>query len=188
MSTALVLLAAGLSRRMGQDKLLMQRHGKPLYRYALELMECFPDCSRLVVSNIEEIADAAQALGFQTIGNPLAAQGMGTSVAAAAACLREERAVFLNADQPYFTAGCLALLLACGRDTDAIVVPRVQGQPKSPCVFPRRFYPDLMVLQGDRGGRAVYSLYPEEIHYLDFPDPRPFQDFDTPEDWAREDT
>ena len=79
MSTALVLLAAGLSRRMGQDKLLMQRHGKPLYRYALELMECFPDCSRLVVSNIEEIADAAQALGFQTIGNPLAAQGMGSA-------------------------------------------------------------------------------------------------------------
>ena len=93
MSTALVLLAAGLSRRMGQDKLLMKRHGKPLYRFSLELMGSFPDTSRLVVSNIGEIIDAAQALGFHTIGNPLAAQGMGTSVAAATACLREERAV-----------------------------------------------------------------------------------------------
>ena len=186
MSTALVLLAAGLSRRMGQDKLLMKRHGKPLYRFSLELMGSFPDTSRLVVSTSGEIIDAAQALGFHTIGNPLAAQGMGTSVAAATACLREERAVFLNADQPYFTAGCLALLLACAQETDAIVVPRVQGLPKSPCVFPRRFYPDLMMLEGDQGGRAVYQLYPEEVHYLDFPDPRPFQDFDTPEDWARD--
>ena len=188
MSTALVLLAAGLSRRMGQDKLLMERHGKPLYRYALELMASFPDTSHLVVSNIGAITAAAQELGFQTIGNPQAALGMGTSVAAAAACLREERAVFLNADQPYFTAGCLALLLACARDTDAIVVPRVQGQPKAPCVFPRRFYPDLMMLRGDQGGRAVYQLYPEEIHYLDFPDPRPFRDFDTPADWEQDDT
>ena len=138
MSTTLVLLAAGLSRRMGCDKLLLNLNGQPLYLRALALMAQFPQAKGLVVSNTREILDAAHSRGYAAIQNPLAHLGMGTSVAAAARRLDTDCAVFLNGDQPALSRNCLEKLLETAARTAQIVVPRAAGQSCSPCVFPRR--------------------------------------------------
>ncbi len=185
MELSLVLLAAGASRRMGRDKRNLELGGKTLFQRALDLMGSFPEAVSLVVTNDPALAEQARARDFLVVPNPRAEEGMGTSVAAAAEVLFSRFVIFFNCDQPFLDHDCVAALLACAQATNRIVVPRCQGRLRSPCVFPRRFYSELAQLSGDRGGKMVYARHPDEVYYLEFPDPRPFQDVDTPEEWEQ---
>lgn len=186
--TAAVVLAAGLSRRMGDaDKLLLPFGGAPLYRRALRLAASLDAGARLVVTNHPAIAAEARAMGFAVVPSPQAGEGMGCSVAAGAAALGAPiaRAAFLNADQPFLRAETVGALVRLSAQTDGIAVPRVEGRPCSPCVFPRRFFGELAALTGETGGRAVWKRHAEDVRFYDAPDAAEFADVDTPEAYAR---
>ena len=112
---AAVVLAAGFSRRMGTDKLLLEVGGAPMYRHALRLATALPVRTRIVVTNHPAIAREAEVMGFTAVPSPRAGEGMGCSVAAGAAALGSEGcAVFLNADQPFLQVETVKTLLdAC---------------------------------------------------------------------------
>lgn len=185
MRIALVLLAAGSSRRMGRDKLSLVLEGKPLYLYAIELLAAVPGEQRIIVTNNPNIRAAGEAHGFTVLENPDAPQGIGTSVAVATRAVDADFALYLNCDQPLLTTDCVEKLIAAAKETGKIVVPVYQGKHKSPCIFPRRFYPQLIHLREDNGGRAVYRHHPEEVHFVEFTEMRPFWDVDTPEEWEK---
>jgi molybdenum cofactor cytidylyltransferase len=50
-------------------------------------------------------------------------------------------------------------------------------------LFDRRIFPDLMALQGDVGGRALFAKYP--ITWVPWHDPGLLLDVDTPEDYQK---
>jgi len=50
-------------------------------------------------------------------------------------------------------------------------------------LFDRVTFPDLELLQGDVGGRAIFNKYP--VSYLPWHDPSLLLDIDTPEDLAK---
>lgn len=184
---AAVVLAAGLSRRMGRDKLMLPLGDHPVFAYAIDLAARLPAAQRIVVTNTGEIADYARQKGCSVVPSPYAAQGMGHSVAAgAAAVCPDVRAVlFINADQPFLTEALVHTLCMTCVQTDQITVPRIQGRPCSPCVFPARFLPELMALAGDRGGKQVYQAHPEETCFVDWTEPDCFADLDDPETYRR---
>lgn len=182
---AAVLLAAGLSRRMGTDKLMLPVQGKPLYAHALGLMQSLRADVRLVVTNNPLIAADATQRGFDVVSNPAAADGMGTSVAAGAAALHESvhYAVFLNADQPFLAPQTVGRLIEAARQSEKIVVPHVDGKPCSPCVFPQRFFPALAALDGARGGKVVWDAHPASTLHLPLAITDDCRDVDTPDDY-----
>ena len=61
-------------------------------------------------------------------------------------------------------------------------MPRCDGRPQSPCIFPAAFREELTGITGDRGGRQVYQRHPEAVVFCDFSSGQEFLDIDTIED------
>ena len=84
-------------------------------------------------------------------------------------------------DQPYLTAEAI-LELVHAFSPGRIVVPRWGDHRGNPSVFDRRFFPDLLALDGDRGGQRVIAAHSESVIEVPFP-AWLGNDIDRPEEW-----
>ena len=183
---AVVILAAGLSRRMGStDKLTLEFAGQPLFRRSLLLAKALQPVCCVVVTNTAKICEAAQDEGFLVTDNPDAVSGIASSIVCGVRAIHGcgcEHVLFMNADQPLLRLEVVQRITEAGQAADCILVPRCEGKPKSPCLFPVRFCAELAGLSGDKGGRQVYRRHPEAVQFIDFTEPEDFFDIDTQED------
>ena len=185
---AAVMLAAGLARRMGRQKLLLQLQGKPVVRVSVEhLVSHVEDV--VVVTGPEDTAirQALEGLPVRFAVNPRPQDGQGTSIAAGVAALKPWTTAALIAlgDQPRMPAAVVpALLDAFRRSGQAIVAPVYQGVHGTPVLFSSEVFGELRALTGDAGARAVVKVNPERVEAVAFDIAMP-PDVDTPEDYAK---
>lgn len=180
-----VVMAAGLSKRMGADKLSLPLEGKPVFMHILSSVRDMPFGERLVVTNQEQIAQYAEQCGFRVVPSPDAVLGMGHSVAAGAraVCEDAQALMFLNADQPFISREIVEKLCDLFMEKNQIIVPCIQGKPSSPCIFPIRFCRELAALTGEQGGRQVYRKHLDETYFAEQQSPESFADLDSPADY-----
>ena len=79
---------------------------------------------------------------------------------------------------------CAVLLTAGGAAQAAgalAVVPTVDGKRGNPVVWSRRFFPDLMAIEGDIGARNLIGRYPEAVTEVPVTGRGAFVDVDTPD-------
>jgi len=62
-----------------------------------------------------------------------------------------------------------------------IVVPTIDGQRGNPVVWSRRFFPDLMAVEGDIGARHLIGRYGEAVVEVQLAGTAALTDIDTPE-------
>ena len=185
---AAVMLAAGLARRMGRQKLLLQLQGKPVVRWSVEHIVSHVE-DVVVVTGPEDTAirQALEGLPVRFAVNPRPQDGQGTSIAAGVAALKPWTTAALIAlgDQPRMPAAVVpALLDAFRRSGQAIVAPVYQGVHGTPVLFSSEVFGELRALTGDAGARAVVKVNPERVEAVAFDIAMP-PDVDTPEDYAK---
>ena len=92
---------------------------------------------------------------------------------------------FLLADQPQIEPSVIrALIEYHAAELCPIIAPLVMmGQRTNPVLFDCTTFPDLMDLQGDVGGRAIFSRH--YVEYMPWHDDRLLLDVDKPEDYQR---
>jgi molybdenum cofactor cytidylyltransferase len=185
---AAVVLAAGLARRMGRQKLLLQLQGKPVVRWSVEHVVSHVE-DVVIVTGPDESAlrQALEGLTVRFVVNPRPQDGQGTSIAAGVAALKPWTTAALIAlgDQPRIPAAVVpALLEALRRSGKAIVAPLYQGVQGTPVVFSSEVFAELRALKGDAGARAVVKENPERVELVAFDLAMP-PDVDTPEDYAK---
>ena len=53
-----------------------------------------------------------------------------------------------------------------------------QEKMGNPCIFGSRYYPQLLKLSGDRGGKVLIRQYPEDVFNYQIRDPQELLDID----------
>jgi molybdenum cofactor cytidylyltransferase len=183
-----VILASGLSRRMGCNKLLLPLGGSTVLD---QFLSGFPYAlfeNVIVVHGEGEVAAIARRYPVVLCHNQKPEAGkshsiqLGLSVSTA-----EDGILFAVADQPLLTGGVIARLIEMfyKKKCQKIIVPKVQGAPANPVVFPTACRDELAVLQGDSGGRQLLDRQPDRVCYLPFASGEEFCDIDTPELYQR---
>lgn len=183
-----VVLAAGLSRRMGKAKLLLPLEGKPILRWSVEALQ--PHVDQLVVvvpPDDAAIRIALDGLRVRFATNPQPDAGQGTSVATGVKTLPPDAtaAVIALGDQPRLPDGLVRDLLATFSSSGKpIAAPVYRGVQGTPVVFAASVFGELRTLEGDAGARAVVRKDPRRVSTLTVDADMPF-DVDTPDDYAR---
>jgi molybdenum cofactor cytidylyltransferase len=62
-----------------------------------------------------------------------------------------------------------------------VVVPTIEGKRGNPVVWSRRFFPDLMALEGDVGARHLIATYADVVAEVPVEDAAALTDVDTPD-------
>lgn len=175
-----IILAAGLSSRMGANKLLLPYAGKPILQHVIDLVAALPFYSRTLVSRAESLAGVAIPKGFRCLINPTPEAGQSASMRLGLEAAAGDGYLFFQGDQPLLDAETVKAVLALA-DGGSIVVPRHAGRPGNPVFFPARLKSELMAVKGDRGGRSVRDAHAMSCRYVDIARPAPLWDVDSPE-------
>ncbi len=184
-----VILAAGESKRYGQAKQLLDWRGEPFVR-AVAKAALEAGLSPVVVvtgANAEKIESAVSGLDLGIVYNADWRSGQGSSIKIGVSLLNPSTvggAVFLLVDQPQVTTSVLrALVEKHAEGLYPVVVPMVIDQRANPVLFDRSTFRDLLSIEGDVGGRAIFHKY--RVEYLPWHDDRLLLDVDTPEMYQR---
>jgi molybdenum cofactor cytidylyltransferase len=185
---AAVVLAAGRSTRMGAtNKLTAEILGKPLVRIAAEAALGSHAKPVIVVTGHqrEGVEAALASLPVQLVHNPDFASGLGSSLKAGIAAVPADAdgVIVLLGDMPQVDAHLVDRLIAAfDPEKGALaVVPTFEGRRGNPVLWSRRFFPDLMGIEGDVGARHLIGRYGEAVIEVPVTGKATLVDVDTPE-------
>ena len=185
---AAVVLAAGRSTRMrGPNKLLAEIARRPLVRIVAEEALASRADPVIVVAGHQraEVVNALAGLRVRIVHNPDFAEGLGTSLRAGIAAVPadSDAAIVCLGDMPRVDATLMNRLIAAfDPDRGAlVVVPTFEGKRGNPVLWSRRFFPDLMAIEGDVGARHLIGRYSEAVAEVPVEGKATLIDVDTPE-------
>jgi molybdenum cofactor cytidylyltransferase len=166
---AVVILAAGAARRMGRPKQVEAIGGIPLLLRALSTAAAGGGPIYVVTGAHAELVNALlgnlpSGIARQVNGrlhvlyNPHWEAGQSSSLHLSVRNLPPEieAAIWMPVDQPYLEARLLRQLDAAWRSGAGLVAPEVEGELRgAPALFDRQFWPRLLKVEGDSGGRGI---------------------------------
>jgi len=176
-----ILLAAGEGRRFGAGKLVHRLDdGTPMaLASARRLTAALDDVIAVVADSRSEVAELLDDAGLCIVVNPLAGEGMGTSIACGVAARPGAEAwIIALGDMPYVPQSAIRAVvdrLSGGAD---IAAPHYRGQRGHPVGFSRRHATALMRLRGDEGARAVLNRHRQSLELIEVHDPGVVLDID----------
>lgn len=175
-----VVMAAGSAKRFGANKLAMEFHGQSLFRHALDAVPAQQFKSVVVVTQYPEFVEVVKSYHFASILNNRPNLGQSHTLQLGLAALQDcDGVLFQVADQPLLHQERINALIALWqKQPEKIAALAHEGKRGNPCLFPARFFPELMAISGDRGGSAVIRNHPGDLILLEAPEEELF-DVDT---------
>jgi len=189
MTVAAIILAAGLSRRLGRPKQLLDWGGVPLVRHSLLTAQQSMLAAVAVV--VGHQADAVRAsvadLAVPCITNDAYASGQASSVACGAQWFLTQSydaLMVLLCDQPLLTVDHINAGIAAWQATQpAVLIPQVVGQATNPVIWSAATVPLLTTLTGDQGGRVLFGVGKVVPQFWPIDAPELLHDIDTDADY-----
>ena len=175
-----VIMASGLGKRFGSNKLMADFQGKPMIQRALEATAgLFSQC--VVVTRHEDVAALCREQNVDVVLHDLPYRS--DTVRLGLEALGDlDACMFLPGDQPLLRRETVANLLQNWQQhPDCIIRPIHEDTEGSPVLFPSWAFPELKNLPEGRGGGVVIKKHPQEIFRVSVSNPFELADADTPE-------
>lgn len=186
--TAAVVLAAGMSSRMGVNKLLIPIDGKPMVAHVVDTLLASPVASVVVVLGHQ--ADAVRAAlhdrPVRFVHNPSYAEGLSTSLRCGVQALARDgvdAALIGLGDMPWVSSRVLETLIdAFDADAGAsICVPAFGKKRGNPVLWAARHFDELASLTGDVGGKVLFGRHESSLREVAVAEAAVTIDIDTPD-------
>jgi molybdenum cofactor cytidylyltransferase len=184
---AAIVLAAGLGRRMGAIKPLLEIDGEPLLTRVLHAIDAAGVDRTIVVlgRSATQIRSRVDLSLHQVVVNSTPELGLSSSLRLGIAELPADAdgVLVFHADMPYVSPATIrAVRLAAVRGA-RVSAPRYRGVRGFPVYFARSCFSELLDgLCGDAGGRELLEEHPEWVELVDVEDPGSIRDLDRPTD------
>jgi molybdenum cofactor cytidylyltransferase len=186
---AIVILAAGISSRLGSPKQLLSYKGQNLLRFSVDAA-LETGCQSVFVvlgANSDLIRRELKDKPVIIIENTGWEEGMASSIRWGLenimnTILRPDCVIFMVCDQPYVNSSLLLNLLEKRQETGMpIVASSYEDKIGTPALFHKSLFPALMELTGDKGARKLIADHPEKVATVSFPEGK--TDIDTVSDY-----
>jgi molybdenum cofactor cytidylyltransferase len=168
----LLVLAAGFSKRMGKQKLLLPIEGQSLIQFLVKkLLDTTAD-GIVVVTNSEyqEVKTEVDYMPVVVLENDHSYLGMSSSLKVGITYLKNRQAgaaVVLLADQPTIDKETINLLIENHRlNKQPILQTYYRTNPSHPVLFSNRWFDELLTISGDKGARDLLEKNREHVHYV----------------------
>ena len=177
-----VVMAAGNARRFGENKLAAGVGGRSLILRALEAVPGDEFETVAVVTQYPEVMDLAERFRFLAVRNEHPDWGISHTIHLGLRALGDcDAACFLVSDQPLLRRESVRALAELWRARpDKIAALAHGGVRGNPCIFPARFFPELLSLTEGHGGNTVIRRHEEDLILWEVPEEE-LTDVDTPE-------
>jgi molybdenum cofactor cytidylyltransferase len=184
-----VVLAAGSSSRMGENKLLLRLGGSTVLRRAVATAVAGGLDPVLVVIGHESEGTRAELAGLACtpVLNPDHARGINSSLRAGIAAVPGgcAAAVVMLADMPFVTAEMVGAVVERFRSGGAPLVLSVYDDVLAPpTLYTRELFPELSALEGEACGKRIMKRHRGEAHEIAWPAAK-LADLDVPADVER---
>lgn len=178
--TGCVIMASGLGKRFGSNKLMADFHGKPLFLRAVDATEGLFD-ERVVVTRHADVAEVCRNLNIPVVLHDLPHRSdtvrLGLEALGDVDCC-----LFCPGDQPLLRRCTVEIMLENWKMFQKLIFrPCFEDTPGSPVLFPRWAFPELRSLPEGKGGGYVIRNHPDSVHTVQVPTAFELADADTPE-------
>jgi len=192
-----VVLAAGMSTRMGRNKLLLTYRDKPLVVHAVETLLASTVSEIIVVlghesekvwDQLESCAgqgtSGAQKGRVRLVKNPDYRDGLSTSVRTGvqAVCPEADAIMIYLADQPLLEPADVDRIVegfaAAKAGNKMIVVPFFKGERGNPVILDASLRDAILGIVGDVGCKGVIKRYPEKVYAIEMENDHVVRDVD----------
>lgn len=175
-----VIMASGLGRRFGGNKLMADFGGQPMICRSLNATQGIFS-RRIVVTRHDDIAALCREHGIDVLRHDLPHRS-DTIRLGLNALPDSDGVMFCPGDQPLLRQDSVAALaLSFSARNDRIWRVAHGDMPGSPVVFPRWAFPTLHALPKGAGGGHVIRQHPEQLSCLQIDNPLELMDADTPD-------
>lgn len=181
------ILAAGESKRMGKNKLLLEVEGKRVIEWTVDSFRGIADDIVVVLGHRpEDLTPVLKELGVRWTVNKNYEEGMASSFKEGIRELRNCGAAFLAlGDQPFVDEDFLKKAIDVWRVRRAKIVSPVHGGKKGhPVLFDRSLFGEILSLERHETIRDVIHRHVDELHLVRA-GKWSIVDMDTPEDFAK---
>lgn len=191
MITAIVL-AAGYSRRMGRNKLLLAYKGRPLLAYIVECILAAKVGRVVVVTGYEadQVAATLHGKDVQIVHNPDHEKGMTSTIQTGVAAADGEGYMICLSDMPYISPDEYKTLRNAfrqqhARDKACIIQPSYDNQTGNPVTFSAAWRQAILEHTDPEGCKDIIRDHQENVYRVEMLTPAILRDIDWQDDYDR---
>lgn len=181
----LVIMASGLGKRFGSNKLMEPLDGKPLIRWIVETTDELFN-KRVVVTRSGDVLALMDQLKVECICHEFPNRNDTIRLGVEAVFEDVDYLFFAPSDQPLIKRVTFEELIKRANENPEVILRTCFGETVGmPTGFPKKYFSKLLALPEKMGGGYVISNHPKDVEYVSATDEYELWDVDTRADFNK---